>query len=194
MDTEKRNSVNSRATTIPALPAAYIRLGALVALGLAAFFVGRFVMNRGGDEAPAWRGRDRTSKVGASELRGPQLHPVYWAAARTTSRTSSRARPTAASTCAISPKRHGCRRSSRTLPDGRHLSAHGCVRGAQASGARRRGGQPQARARRPRSLQRRAPDERVLRLPPARYQVEVFHPSASEARRLALAGQVVPVR
>ena len=30
--------------------------------------------------------------------------------------------------------------------------------------------------------------------PDARYQVEVFHPSPSEARRLALAGQVVPVR
>ncbi len=30
--------------------------------------------------------------------------------------------------------------------------------------------------------------------PDARYQVEVYHPSPDEARRLALSGQVIPVR
>ena len=97
--------MSSRTVTIPALPAAYVRLGALVALGLAAFFVGWLVMNRGNDSAPATSGATAKSE---SELR---------------------------------------------------------VGRAQACRSRRRSREPEARARWPCSLQRRAADERVLRVP-----------------------------
>ena len=194
MDTEKRNSVNSRVTTIPALPAAYVRLGALVALGLAAFFVGWFVMNRGGDEAPAVTGATATSESELRSFAESAAHPVYWTG------------PKDGFTYELTRTADG-RVYVRYLPEGtdvgdprarfltigtypRKGAFSELKRAARADGAvslkLERGGLAVFSDARPTSVYFGYPD--------ARYQVEVFHPSPSEARRLALAGQVVPVR
>lgn len=194
MDTEKRSSVSSRAMTIPALPAAYVRLSALVALGLAAFFVGWLVMNRGGDEAPAVGGATATSESELRSFAESASHPVYWAG------------PKKDFTYELTRTTDG-RVYVRYLPEGtdvgdprarfltigtypRKGAFAELERAARANGAvslkLERGGLAVFSDARPTSVYFGYPD--------ARYQVEVFHPSPTEARRLALSDQVVPVR
>ena len=117
MDTEKRNSVNSRATTIPALPATYVRLGALIALGLAAFVVGWLVMNRGGDEAPAVSGATATSESELRSFAESASHPGLLGRAQGRLHVRAHAHDRRPRLRALSPRRHGCRRPARTLPD-----------------------------------------------------------------------------
>jgi hypothetical protein len=194
MDTERRSSMTSRTTTIPTFPTAYVRLGALVALGLAAFVVGWLVMNRGGDTPPAPSGAAATSEAELRSFAGTVSHPVYWAGAKDgftyeLTRTSDgriyvRYLPEGTSV--------GDRRP-RFLTVGTYPRAGAFAelkRAARAKGAvsikLERGGLAVFSDARPTSVYFGYPD--------ARYQVEVFHPSSTEARRLALSGQVVPVR
>jgi hypothetical protein len=194
MDTEKRNSVNSRATTVPALPAAYVRLGALVALGLAAFVVGWLVMNRGDDTAPAVSGAAATSESDLRSFAESASHPVYWAGPKDdftyelTRTTDGRVyvRYLPEGTDVGDPR-------ARFLTVGTYPRAGAWAelkRAAKAKGAislkLERGGLAVFSEARPTSVYFGYPD--------ARYQVEVYHPSPTEARRLALSGQVVPVR
>jgi hypothetical protein len=194
MDSEGRNSVNTRTMTIPALPAAYVRLGALIALGLAAFFVGWLVMNRGDDSAPAASGATAKSESELRSFAESVSHPVYWAG------------PKDGNTYEVTRTTDG-RVYVRYLPEGTQVGDPRArfltvgtypragawaelKRAARADGAvslkLERGGLAVFSDARPTSVYFGYPD--------AKYQVEVFHPSASEARRLALAGQVVPVR
>jgi hypothetical protein len=194
MDTEKRNSVNSRAMTIPTLPAAHARLGALVALGLAAFFVGWLVMNRGDDTTPATGGATATSESDLRSFAESASHPVYWAGSKDgftyelTRTTDGRVyvRYLPQGTGVGDPR-------ARFLTVGTYPRAGAFAelkRAARADGAvslkLERGGLAVFSGSRPTSVYFGYPD--------ARYQVEVYHPSPTEARRLALSGQVVPVR
>lgn len=194
MDSERRSSMNSRTMTINPLPAAYVRLGALIALGLAAFFVGWLVMNRGDDTAPAASGATAKSESELRSFAESVSHPVYWAGAKddhtyeVTRTTDGRVyvRYLPEGTAVGDPR-------ARFLTVGTYPRAGAWAelkRAARADGAvslkLERGGLAVFSDARPTSVYFGYPD--------AKYQVEVFHPSASEARRLALAGQVVPVR
>lgn len=194
MDSERRNSMNSRTVTITALPAAYVRLGALIALGLAAFFVGWLVMNRGDDTTPAASGASATSESELRSFAESVSHPVYWAGPKDghtyelTRTTDGRVyvRYLPEGTEVGDPR-------ARFLTVGTYPRAGAWAelkRAARADGAvslkLERGGLAVFSDARPTSV--------YFGYPNAKYQVEVFHPSATEARRLALAGQVVPVR
>jgi hypothetical protein len=194
MDTEKRSSMSSKTVTVPALPAAYARLGALIALGLAAFFVGWLVMNRGDDTAPAPSGATATSESDLRSFAESASHPVYWAGPKDdftyelTRTTDGRVyvRYLPQGTNVGDPR-------ARFLTVGTYPRAAAWAelkRAAKAKGAislkLERGGLAVFSEARPTSVYFGYPD--------ARYQVEVYHPSPTEARRLALSGQVVPVR
>ena len=77
---EHRRPVNGKAMTVPSLRIPHLRLGALIAVGLAAFLVGWVAMNRG-DDAPSVPGSG-ASAASESELKAfadSVSHPVYWA-------------------------------------------------------------------------------------------------------------------
>ena len=194
METEEQQSMSSKTVTIPALPAAYARLGVLVALGLAAFFVGWLVMNRGDETAPAASGATATSEAELRSFAESASHPVYWAGPKDgftyelTRTTDGRVyvRYLPEGTQVGDPR-------ARFLTIGTYPRAGAWAelkRAARADGAvslkLERSGLAVFSDARPTSVYFGYPD--------AKYQVEVFHPSASEARRLALAAQVVPVR
>jgi hypothetical protein len=155
MDSERQHSMNSRTMTINALPAAYVRLGALVALGLAAFFVGWLVMNRGDDSAPTASGATAKSESELRSFAESVSHPVYWAG------------PKDGNTYEVTRTSDG-RVYVRYLPEGtqvgdpraRFLTVGTYPRAGAWAELKRA-----ARARRPCGLQRRTADERVLWLP-----------------------------
>ena len=186
--------MSSKTVTVPALPAAYARLGALIALGLAAFFVGWLVMNRGDDTAPAPSGATATSESDLRSFAESASHPVYWAGPKNdftyelTRTTDGRVyvRYLPEGTDVGDPR-------ARFLTVGTYPRAGAWAelkRAAKAKGAislkLERGGLAVFSEARPTSVYFGYPD--------ARYQVEVYHPSPTDARRLALSGQVVPVR
>lgn len=186
--------MSSKTVTVPALPAAYARLGALIALGLAAFFVGWLVMNRGDDTAPAPSGATATSEADLRSFAESASHPVYWAGPKNdftyelTRTTDGRVyvRYLPEGTDVGDPR-------ARFLTVGTYPRAGAWAelkRAAKAKGAislkLERGGLAVFSEARPTSVYFGYPD--------ARYQVEVYHPSPTDARRLALSGQVVPVR
>jgi hypothetical protein len=194
MDRERQPPMSGRTMTVPSFPTAYVRLGALVALGLTAFVVGWLVMNRGDDSAPAASGAKAASEAELRSFAASVSHPVYWAG------------PKESSTYELTRTTDG-RVYVRYLPQGTNVGdprgqfltvgtypRNGAFaelkRAARAKGAislkLERGGLAVFSDTRPTSVYFGYPD--------ARYQVEVFHPSANEARRLALSGQVVPVR
>jgi hypothetical protein len=194
MDSEKRPSMSGRTMTVPAFPTAYVRLGALIALGLTAFVVGWVVMNRGDDSAPTASGARAASEADLRSFAASASHPVYWAG------------PKDGFTYELTRTTDG-RVYVRYLPQGTNVGDRRAQfltigtyprsgafaeleRAARAKGAislkLERGGLAVFSDARPTSVYFGYPD--------ARYQVEVFHPSANEARRLALSGQVVPVR
>jgi hypothetical protein len=194
VDSERRSSMNSRTMTINALPTAYVRLGALIALGLGAFFVGWLVMNRGDNTPPAASGATAKSESELRSFAESVSHPVYWAGPKddhtyeVTRTTDGRVyvRYLPEGTAVGDPR-------ARFLTVGTYPRAGAWAelkRAARADGAvslkLERGGLAVFSDARPTSVYFGYPD--------AKYQVEVFHPSASEARRFALAGQVVPVR
>lgn len=188
--------MRGKTATMPALPIAHLRLGALVALGLAAFFVGWLVLNGGGGETTPTptAAATATSESDLRSFAGSVSHPVYWAGPKDgytyelTRTTDGRVyvRYLPEGTQIGDPR-------SRFLTVGTYPRAGAFAelqRAGRADGAMslklERGGLAVFSERRPTSV--------YLGYPDARYQVEVYHPSPTEARRLALSGQVVPVR
>ena len=192
---EHRSSVNGKAMTVPSLRLPHMRLGALIAVGLAAFVVGWVAMNRG-DDAPSVPGSG-ASAASESELKAfadSVSHPVYWAG------------PKEGFTYELTQTTNGLV-YVRYLPEGTDV-------GDPRSQFLTVGTYPRAGAFA--ELQRAAkakgavsvkvgddglavfsqsrPTSVYLGYPDAKYQVEVFNPSPDEARRLALSGQIVPVR
>jgi hypothetical protein len=194
-DAEDPNAVSPKTLTLPTLRVPHLRLGALVAIGLAAFFIGWLLLNRGDDTEPTVGGG--AAATSESELRSfaeSTSHPVYWAGpmnghtyelTRTTDgRVYVRYLPEG--TAVGDPR-------SRFLTVATYPRAGAFAelkRAAKADGAVSLkiagGGLAVFSEARPTSV--------YLGYPDARYQVEVFHPSPDEARRLALSGQVVPVK
>jgi hypothetical protein len=181
---------------VPRVATPEVRLGALLAIGLAAFLVGWLVMSRGGDDAAATQGggATATSEEDLRAFAASAAHPVYWAG------------PKSGFTYELTQTSDG-RVYVRYLPEGTEVGdprarfltigtypRTGAFaelrRAARADGAVSlnlgRGGLAVFSEARPTSVYFGYPD--------AKYQVEVYHPSPDEARRLALAGQVVPVR
>lgn len=181
---------------VPRLATPQLRLGALLAIGLAAFLVGWLVMSRGGDDPlPAQGGgAAATSEEELRAFAASSSHPVYWAGPKRDftyelTRTSDGrvyVRYLPEGTEVGDPR-------ARFLTVGTYPRAGAFAelrRAARANGAvsvnLSRGGLAVFSEARPTSV--------YLGYPGAKYQVEVYHPSPDEARRLALAGQVVPVR
>jgi hypothetical protein len=194
-DAEKTDVMSGRTLTLPALGSPHVRLGALLAVGLAVFLVGWLVIGREGDEtaAPA-AGASTASETELRNFAKSASHPVYWTG------------PKSGFTYELTRTTDG-RVYVRYLPEGTNVgdprarfltigtyprpNAFGELkRAARADGAVSlnlgRGGLAVFSQKRPTSVYFGYPD--------ARYQVEVYHPSPDEARRLALAGEVVPVR
>jgi hypothetical protein len=192
---ESRETVNGKTVTVPTLRLPHLRLGALVAIGLAAFFAGWFAMNRSADEPKATQAG--ASAVSESQLRSfaeSLSHPVYWAG------------PKDGFTYELWKTTDG-RVYVRYLPEGTKV-------GDPRSGFLTIGTYPRSNAFAELKRAGRAKGAISLRLdrgglavfseakptsvyfgyPDARYQVEVYAPSPDEARRLALSGQVLPVR
>lgn len=180
--------------SVPSLRLPYLRLGALIAVGLAAFLVGWMAMNRSNDATPA--PGSGASAASESELRAfadSVSHPVYWAG------------PREGYTYELTQTTNGLV-YVRYLPEGTDV---GDPRSQFLTvGTYPRPGafaelQRAAKAKGAVSLKvgddglavfsEAQPTSVYLGYPDAKYQVEVFHPSPDEARRLALAGQVVPV-
>jgi hypothetical protein len=193
---ESRGAVTQKSLTMPTLRVPHLRVGAVLAIGLAAFLVGWLVMNRGGEDATRAPGSG-ASAASESELRAfadSTSHPVYWAGAKD------------GQTYELTRTTDG-RIYVRYLPEGTEV-------GDPRSGFLTIGTYPRPAAFA--ELKRAAkadgavslkvgddglavfneakPSSVYLGYPDARYQVEVYHPSPDEARRLALSGQVVPVK
>ena len=194
-DAEDGAGMNPRAITLPSLPFARVRLGALVAVGLAAFLVGWIAMNRGGDAPPApGTGASAASESQLKAVASSAPHPVYWAGPKEgqtyeltrTTNGSVYVRYLPEGTEVGDPRSRFL--TIATYPRPRAFAE--LKRAAKAEGAVSlkigRGGLVVFNEARPTSV--------YLGYPDARYQVEVYHPSPDEARRLALSGQVVPVR
>lgn len=195
-EAEHRTSVNAKAITVPTLRLPHFRLGALIAVGLAAFLIGWMAMNRGGDDAPPAPGSG-ASAASESELKAfadSATHPVYWAG------------PKEGHTYELTQTTNGFV-YVRYLPEGTEVGdprsrfltigtypRRGAFaelqRAAKAKGSVSvkigEGGLAVFSEARPTSV--------YVGYPDAKYQVEVFHPSPDEARRLALSGQVVSVQ
>ncbi len=191
----ENHSVSNKALTSPPLRLPHLRLGALVAVGLAAFLVGWRLVHPD-EDAP------RAPVTGASATSDSELrtfaksvsHPLYWAG------------PKDGYTYELTRTNDG-RIYVRYLPKGTEVgdprsrfltvgtyprtgAFAELKRAGRANGAislkLSRGGLAVFSQAKPTSVYFGYPD--------ARYQVEVYHPSPDEARRLALSGQVVPVR
>ena len=191
---EHRSSVSTKVMTVPSLRLPHLRLGALIAVGLAAFLVGWMAMNRGDDAPPApGSGASAASESELKAFAGSVSHPVYWAGPQEgftyeLTRTSNglvyvRYLPEGTE---VGDTR------SRFLTVGTYPRAGAYAelqRAANAKGAvsLKVGGDGLA------VFSQARPTSVYLGYPDAKYQVEVFHPSPDEARRLALSGQVVPV-
>jgi hypothetical protein len=191
---DKPRAMSGLTFTIPSLRAPRIRLGALVAVGLATFLVGWLVL--GGDDKASQASQSAVSGVSETKLRefaASSPSPVYWAG------------PRAGQTYELFTTGDG-RVYVRYLPAGVKVGdprpqflTVGTYPLPNAFAALKRAG------RTPGAVTRRLSGGGLAVINPAtpsvyfaypggKYQVEVFAPSASTTRNLVLGGQVVPIR
>jgi hypothetical protein len=193
-DAENRRSMSSVTLTLPSLRAPQVRLGALIALGLATFLIGWLML--GGKDKPSAPAQSSVSDVSEAQLRefaASAPNPVYWAGPRT------------GQTYELFRTSDG-RVYVRYLPAGVKVGdprpqflTVGTYPVAKAFAAVKRIG------RAPGATTRQLPGGGIavfssatpsvyFAYPGAKYQVEFFTPSPSSARSLVLGGQVVPIR
>jgi hypothetical protein len=179
-DLETRNTVRGIAQTLPALQLPHVRLGALAALGFAAFLIGWFALGNDKPSQPAGAAASAT-------------HPVYWAG------------PRAGQTYELTRTSDG-RIYVRYLPEGvkagdprPQFLTVGTYPRANAFAELKRAANADGASSRPLpqgGLAVVSPGSSSVYFgyPGARYQVEVYAPSAGSARQLVFGGQVVPIR
>jgi hypothetical protein len=189
----QRISVPDVTQTISALRLPHVRLGALAALGFAAFLIGWFAI--GGNDKPSQSAGtpSSTSEVELRELAASAPHPVYWAG------------PRAGQTYEVTRTRDG-RVYVRYLPEGvkagdprPQFLTVGTYPRANAFAELKRAANAEGASSRPLpqgGLAVVSPGSSSVYFgyPDAGYQVEVYAPSAGSARNLVFSGQVVPIR
>jgi hypothetical protein len=171
-----------------------LRFGALLAIGLAVFLVGWLILGRGDDGSTAANGASAKSESDLRAFASSASTPVYWAG------------PREGQTYEVTRTSDG-RVYVRYLPDGvdvgdprpQFLTVGTYPRPGAWAELRRA-------AREPGAVSRDLPNDGLMvfsRSRPTsvyvgyaggRYQVEVYAPSPGSARKLVLAGQIVPVR
>jgi hypothetical protein len=170
-----------------------VRLAALLALGLAAFVVGWLILGRDDSSAPS-TGASIASEAELREFATSTSTPVYWAGRR------------AGQTYELTRTSDG-RVYVRYLPTDvepgdprpQFLTVGTYPRTNAWAELRRAARKPGAVSRRLSNdglmvFSRTRPTSVYLGYAGSRYQVEVYHPSPNEARRLVTSGSVVPVR
>lgn len=191
-EAEGSSPMNQRAIATPSLP--HMRLGALVAAGLAAFLVGWVAVNRGDDGTVTAGTATSASASKLKEFAAGQTHPVYWAGPKDgytyeltqTTNGSVYVRYLPKGTEVGDPRAQFLTIGTYPRPQAfAELQRVSKAKGAVTVKLERGGIAVYSEAR---------PTSVYFGYPDGRYQVEVYNPSAAEARRLALSGQVVPVR
>jgi hypothetical protein len=171
-----------------------LRFGALLALGLATFLVGWLIFFGGNDGSTAANGASAKSESDLRAFASSVSSPVYWAG------------PREGQTYEVTQTSDG-RVYVRYLPEGvevgdprpQFLTVGTYPRANAWAELRRASREPGAVSR---SLpndglmvySRSRPTSVYLGFAGGRYQVEVYAPSPGSARKLVLAGQIVPVR
>lgn len=192
-DRELLSRMRASTQTIPALQLPQVRLGALAALGFAAFLIGWLAI--GGTDKPSQPegGAAVTSEAELREFAASAAHPVYWAGSRT------------GQTYELTRTSDG-RIYIRYLPEGvkagdprpRFLTVGTYPRKSAFAELKRAASAPGATSRElPQgglAVVSRGSSSVYFGYPDARYQVEVYAPSAGSARNLVFGGQVVPIR
>lgn len=191
-DREHHTRVRPATQTLPVLRLPHVRLGALAALGFAAFLIGWFAI--GGNDKPQPPGApSSTSEAELRAFAASAQHPVYWAG------------PRVGQTYELTRTSDG-RVYVRYLPEGvkagdprpqfltigtypRANAFAELERAASAEGATSRE-LPQGGL----AVLSRGSSSVYFGYPDAGYQVEVYAPSAGSARKLVFGGQVVPIR
>lgn len=192
-DAELRRAVKSRTITHPALRAPQLRLGALLALGLATFLVGWLLI--GGDDKPSQSptGASAASEAELREFAASAPHPVYWAGPRqgqTYELTKTADGRVYVRYLPADAKPGDPRPQFLTVGTYPRANAYAELkRASRADGAVARK-LPQGGL----AVLSRGSSSVYFGYPDAAYQVEVYAPSPGSARNLVLAGQIVPVR
>lgn len=191
---EQRGAMRGATFTIPTLGAPHLRLGALLAVGVAVFLAGWLIF--GGRDGGSTEASGASSKS-ESELRSlaaSSSTPVYWAG------------PREGHTYELTRTTDG-RVYVRYLPEGvevgdprpQFLTVGTYPRPNAWAELRRASREPGAVSRRlPNDgmmvFSRTRPTSVYLGYAGGRYQIEVYAPSPGSARRLVVSGQIVPVR
>jgi hypothetical protein len=190
---EHLNRMRATTRTIPALQLPQVRLGALAALGFAAFLIGWLAI--GGTDKPSQSdgGATATSEAELREFAASAPHPVYWAGPRT------------GQTYELTHTSDG-RVYVRYLPEGvragdprpQFLTVGTYPRARAYAELKRAASTPGATSRDlpggGLAVVSRGSSSVYFGYPDAHYQVEVYAPSAASARSLVFGGQVVPIR
>jgi hypothetical protein len=171
-----------------------LRFGALLAIGLAVFLVGWLILGGGNDGSTAANGASAKSESELRAFASSASTPVYWAG------------PREGQSYELTRTSDG-RVYVRYLPDGvdvgdpraQFLTVGTYPRPRAWAELRRAAREPEAVSR---SLpndglmvfSRSRPTSVYVGYAGGRYQVEVYAPSPGSARKLVLAGQIVPVR
>lgn len=190
---EHRNRMRATTHSMSVLQLPQVRLGALAALGFAAFLIGWLAI--GGTDKPSQPdgGASATSEAELREFAASVAHPVYWVG------------PRAGQTYELTRTSDG-RVYIRYLPEGvkagdprpQFLTVGTYPRASAYAELKRAASAPGATSRElPRgglAVVSQGSSSVYFGYPDAGYQVEVYAPSASSARNLVFGGQVVPIR
>jgi hypothetical protein len=194
-DAENPRAMSGLTFTIPSLRTPHVRLGALVAVGLATFLAG-WLLFGGEDKVSQTAEPASVSGVSEAELRefaASSPNPVYWAGPRT-GQTYELFRTTdgrvyirylPAGVKVGDPRPQFLTVGTYPLPNG--FAAVKRISRAPGAITRKLPGRGLA-------VLNPATPSVYFAYPRAKYQVEVYAPSPSTTRSLVLNGQVVPIR
>ena len=190
---ETHRGMSSRTVTVPVLRVPQLRVGALLALGLATFLVGWLFL--GGDDKPSQpqTGASSATQAELREFAASASHPVYWAGPRpgqTYELTKTSDKRVYVRYLPEGAKAGDPRPQFLTIGTYPRASAYAELkRASRAEGAIARK-LPQGGL----AVLSKGSSSVYFGYPDAAYQVEVYAPSPGTARNLVVAGQIVPVR